>query len=119
MAETKIARRKTTVKLATPVVAHEKVVSEIELREPTGGEYVRLGDPRVLVRSQTGSGYFVEQNDVIAQYVEKCMVAPADAGVAAAVRELLSLEDMMAVKMAILDFFLVATAKVSARGSTP
>ncbi len=116
MAETKIARRKVTVKLATPVVVHEKVISEIELREPSGGEYVRLGDPRVLVRSQTGSGYFVEQNDVISQYVEKCIVAPGE--VAVALRELLSLEDMMAIKMAILDFFLVATAKVSARGST-
>ena len=119
MAETKIARGTMTVKLATPVVVHEKVITEIDLREPSGGEYVRLGDPRVLVRSQTGSGYFVEQNDVISQYVEKCIVAPADAGVKAALTQLLSLEDMMAIKMAILNFFLVATAKVSARGSTP
>jgi hypothetical protein len=115
MAERQTARNKKIVKLATPIVWFEKKVTEIELREPTGGEYVRLGDPRVLVRAQTGSGYFVEQNEVIEKYLDACIML--DGG--GTIMNLLGLEDAMAVKMAMLDFFLAAAAKTAARNSTP
>ncbi len=114
MAERKVARAKKIVTLSAPIEWAGKTVSEIELREPSGAEYVRHGDPRVLVRSQTGSGYFVEQNDVIEKYFEALINHEAHG----AILSLLSLEDTMAVKMAMLDFFLVASTKISARGST-
>lgn len=105
---------KKTIKLATLVELFGKKITEIQLREPNGGEYVRLGDPRVLVRSQTGSGYFVEQNDVIEKYLDVCIENEGGA----AIMSLLTLEDAMAVKMEILDFFLAAAARTAARNST-
>jgi hypothetical protein len=113
MADKPIARNK-KIKLATPIVWFDKKVAEIELREPTGGEYVRLGDPRVLVRSQTGSGYFVEQNEVIEKYLDACIALDG----AGSVMSKLALTDAMAVKMAMLDFFVAAAARTAATSST-
>jgi len=45
-----------TIKLAKPVKFHDKLLEEIELKEPSGGLYVKLGDPRVLVFNASGSG---------------------------------------------------------------
>jgi hypothetical protein len=106
MAETKTAGNRRIVKLSTPIEWFGKRLAEIELREPTGAEYVRLGDPRVLVRSQTGAGYFVEQNEVIEKYLDVCITL--DGG--AAVMAKLGLQDAMAVKMDMLGFFLAAAA---------
>jgi len=107
MAETKTARNKRHVKLTKPIEWFGRKLAEIELREPTGAEYVRLGDPRVLVYSQTGAGYFVEQNEVIEQYLDVCIALD---GGGAAVMSQLSLQDAMAVKMELLGFFLAAAA---------
>jgi hypothetical protein len=114
MADRQVARNKKTVKLATPIEWFGKRLAEIELREPTGSEYIRLGDPRVLVRSQTGSGYFVEQNEVIEKYLDACITIDGGASIMAQ----LNLQDAMTVKMEMLGFFLAAAATTAARNST-
>lgn len=106
---------KKIVKLAKPIELFGKRVAEVELREPSGGDYVRIGDPRVAVHSPTGSAYWVEQNEIVEKYFDKCIVHEAGG----AIVNMLGLEDAMAVKAEILGFFTEAAVKTAARKSTP
>ncbi len=47
------------VELRTPIEIHGKRTAEVELREPTGGLYVKHGEPRTLIFNSSGSGYWV------------------------------------------------------------
>ena len=61
-----------TIKLSKPVDFHGKPLAELELKEPSGGLYVKLGDPRVLVFNASGSGYWVERDEIIKAYLAAC-----------------------------------------------
>ena len=83
-----------------------QMVTQITLKEPSGRQYVKLGDPRVLVWNTSGGGYWVEQQEVIAAYLESCIVQDSDAAVLGAqILDRLALEDVMGVKAALFDFF--------------
>ena len=43
------------VTLQKPFEAHGKLTTEIELKEPTGALYIKLGDPRTLVFNSSGA----------------------------------------------------------------
>ena len=58
------------VKLTKQVEIFGKRVAEIVMKEPMGGQYTRIGDPRTLVFSTTGSGYWVEDKTAIVAYYE-------------------------------------------------
>jgi len=100
-----------TIKLAKPVKFHDKLLEEIELKEPSGGLYVKLGDPRVLVFNASGSGYWVEQNETIGAYLEACVVHEMGAHIIS----LLTLEDTMALKEELFGFFSDAGARRAAK----
>jgi len=82
--------------------AHGRLTTEIELKEPPGGLYIKLGDPRILVLNASGSGYWVEQPETISAYFDRLIVHEIGA---AAVLNLISLEDAMALKEALFGFF--------------
>ena len=105
-----------TVKLSKPIeiVAGKRLV-EVELREPHGGLYVKLGEPRVLVFNNSGSGYWVPQQDVIKAYFEELIVHELGGDLL----RLMSLDDTMATQEALFSFFSDAAARVAARKSTP
>ncbi len=102
------------VKLAHPFKYFDKMVTEIELKEPTGALYTRLGEPRTIVYNASGSGYFVDQADVIRAYLEALVVHELGADVF----NFIALEDAKALKEALLDFFLVAETRLIAQRQT-
>ncbi|HKI14342.1 MAG TPA: hypothetical protein VKA12_04930 [Roseiarcus sp.] len=104
-----------TVKLSKPVKFHDKLLDEIELKEPSGGLYVKLGDPRVLVFNASGSAYWVERNETISEYLEACVAHEMGAHII----NLLPLEDTMALKEELFGFFSDAAARRAAKKSTP
>lgn len=101
------------IKLEKPVEAFGKVFDEITLKEPNGSLYARLGEPRVGVYNEaTSSGYFIEQKDVIGQYLDR-LVDIGDAAATAAVLSSLSLVDMKRLKDALFSFFDEAALKAA------
>lgn len=105
---------KKVVKLASPIEVFGKTLRELEIREPTGREFMTNGEPRALVYSPGGSGYFIEQAEIIAKYCEKCIVSELGNDIFS----LLSLEDAKAVKETVLSFFSAADARRAAKNST-
>jgi hypothetical protein len=88
-----------TIKLHKTIAPYG--TTELELREPTGGLYIKLGDPRLLVFNPTGSGYWIEQPEVIRAYLEALVKHELGSDVI----NLLCLEDAMALKEALFAFF--------------
>lgn len=118
MTEIKITRPSKTIKLARPIPIGPKSIGEIEIKEPSGGLYTRLGEPRVMVYNASGSGYWVEQAQTVEAYLVELVQVPADPSLADAVRGLMSLEDMMAVKETFFSFFDEAARRLHARRQT-
>jgi hypothetical protein len=102
------------VELTKPIELHGKRLTEIELREPTGGLYVKHGEPRTLVFNSSGSGYWVAQQEVIKAYLEALIVHDLGGDLV----NLMSLEDVMATQEALYSFFSDAAERVAARKST-
>jgi hypothetical protein len=102
------------VKLTKPIELHGKRLAEVELREPNGGLYVKLGEPRVLVFNASGSGYWVPQQEAIKAYLEELIVHELGSDLV----NLMSLEDTMATQEALFVFFSDAAERIAARKST-
>lgn len=100
------------IKLTEPIEVFGKRVSEVELKEPNGGLYVRLGDPRTPVFGASGSMYYIENAEVIARYLDALLLGHEHGGEALLAQ--LSLNDAVAVKMRLLNFFdLAAVASMT------
>lgn len=97
---------KKTLKLMSPVQLHGAMISEISFREPRGGEFLDLGEPRVITRTKDDSIFLIENDAAIKAYVQSC-VEGNDGPV---VLQLLSLADMRAAKELVLSFFTDADA---------
>jgi hypothetical protein len=89
-----------SVPLQKPFPGAEGIVSTVIVREPSGSEYLQLGEPKTWVRAAGGMA-LVENDDVIRKYVERCIVKPDPL---LALNQL-SLKDMRAVRDAVLGFF--------------
>ncbi len=99
-----------TVQLLAPIEHHNATITELRLREPSGGLYARLGDPRVAVRTKEG-GYWVEQPDVIKAYLDK-LVDHQDGAV---LLGLMGMPDVMMLKEELFGFFAAAEGTIIAR----
>lgn len=100
----------TEIKLIRPIEHHGQTINSITLKEPTGGLYAKLGNPRLIVYNKDGSGYHVERDDAIEKYLD----ASIDHQDGSILLRLMSLADVMRVKAALLDFFTdAATAATS------
>jgi hypothetical protein len=102
------------VALRKPIQVFDKTLNSIKLKEPMGGLYLKLGDPRLLVFNPSGSGYWIEQPEVIRTYLETLVDEEAPAAVLA----LLSIDDVMALKEALFGFFSSAAERRSGTKST-
>ena len=89
--------------LDKPVHLHpgQPATTEITIREPTGGEFLDFGEPRIYSRTKDGAFFGVEDKEVIAQYLNVCIVN--DGGTH--LLRLLSVKDIRAVKVALFLFF--------------
>lgn len=93
--------------LSTPITVHGGVTGKVTVREPKGKDYIELGHPTTLVRTRHGMAE-VQNDDVIAAYINRCVdVDPL------LLLQQASLKDAMAIKDAVLDFFIAAQMKPS------
>lgn len=106
--------RTVRIALSSPLLTHDGPVSELVLREPRGSEYFALGEPTIITRNADGAMYYVEDAATIAAYIDKCAMEPATP----AALKSLTLRDAIAVKAAVLDFFMQARQVSSAESST-
>lgn len=95
-----------TIKLERPVELHGKMVGEIELREPTGAEYIDFGEPRVLAKNKDDTLFWVETSAAIKAYLSACLVSEAGTHIL----PLLSMADARSIKHALFGFFDYAQA---------
>jgi hypothetical protein len=96
-----------TITLSTPITVHGGVTTQVVVREPKGKDYIELGHPTTLVRTKNGVAE-VQNDDVIAAYINRCV----DVDPLLLVQQA-SLKDAMAIKDAVLDFFIGAQTKQS------
>ena len=99
-----------TLQLMVPIEHHGQTLTHVALREPSGGLYARLGDPRVAVRTKEG-GYWVEQPEVIKAYLDKLI----DHQDGAVLLGLMSMPDVMMLKEELFGFFAAAEGTIIAR----
>jgi hypothetical protein len=61
-----------TITLEKPVMLFGAHISEVHVKEPTGLQYLQLGDPRLAVSLGEG-GYWIEQPKVIQDYLDRVL----------------------------------------------
>lgn len=102
----------TIVKLSRSYAAHGKSFDSVELREPKLRDHLAVGDPVEMHPGPDGEGRFiVEHNDRILAYLGRLAVEGKPG------REMLDdldLVDSMALKDAIVDFFISAHRRKTA-----
>lgn len=91
------------VPLSAPIGAHGELVKEVVLREPRASDFFSLGDPFVWAQNADGSMFPVENSEAIRAYLDRCVVSPDPL-----LMGQIGLADAMAVKAAMLDFFVQA-----------
>lgn len=97
------------VPLSQTYEAHGITFAEVELRPPTIEEHFRIGDPVEAHSGPDGEGRFViEHHDRYLAYLDLLVVRPGREKIA-----VLGLEESMAIKEAIRDFFLEARQRRS------
>jgi hypothetical protein len=89
-----------TVHLTKPIVTHHGDTVSIELREPTGREFLEIGEPFTWQRPVGGEPVMIEVPGVLQAYAERCLTRPGPEFMVQ-----LGLADMMRVKDALTGFF--------------
>ena len=109
------------IKLLEPVTSYDRRYEEIVLREPRGELLMRLGQPRIPVTNfSAGSGYYVEPESVIKDYLVALIVIEKDDGMmpyAEALLNKLSLADSLRLRAELFNFFDLAALKSAAKPS--
>lgn len=99
-----------TITLTTPVELHGRPITVVILREPTGANYLDLGEPFALVGIKGGGVFRAEKEDVIRSYLGVCV--DHDAG--DHLVRMMSFRDARALVRALLDFFTESDQGISA-----
>lgn len=97
-----------TIELSVPVEWHKETVTAIELKEPTGGDYLDYGDPRKIIYRPDGTVLWEENNGVIKSYIERCVVVSK--GAAPPFVRLLNIADVKKIKVEMFGFFIDTSA---------
>lgn len=103
-----------TIKLSKPLITHEGDLHSLEITEPRGLDYLRLGEPVTYGQNPDGAVFIVENEDVIQRYVEVCVPITVNS----IILDQIGLEDAMKIKAAVLDFFRAARDRQSETSST-
>ncbi len=96
-----------TITLSTPITIHGGSTKQVIVSEPKGKDYIELGHPTTLVRTKHGMAE-VQNDDVIAAYINRCV----DVDPLLLIQQA-SLRDAIAIKGAVLDFFIIAQMQQS------
>ena len=101
-----------TIVLEKPVSLFGKQISEVRVTEPTGLQYIQLGDPRMPVSLGDGGGYWIEQPKIIEAYCDKIIeYGDGREKNGGALLALLSLDYAKQIKAALFGFFLPASER--------
>lgn len=92
---------RTVVKLTKPIAWASGTITELTIKEPTGQQYIDLGEPRTPVFSADNSGYWVEIPEKIKQYLDLCIEHEGGSLVLAQA----NIADARKIKAALLRFF--------------
>lgn len=99
---------KKTIRLEKSVKLFGVDIHEVHVKEPTGLQYLQLGEPRLAVSLGEG-GYWIEQPKIIQDYLDRLLDC-GDGKDGGALLALVSLTDAKALKGALFDFFRPAAA---------
>ena len=102
------------IDLHKPFEHHGATIATLTLKEPSGGLYADLGEPRILVRTGQGGGYYVEQPQTIKAYLDKLI----DHQDGAELLKLMGLADVMQTKEQLFGFFADAEAVIISKRLT-
>lgn len=97
------------VDLLDPVETHSGFVSVAEFKEPTGREYMELGEPYKIGRTEEGTVFSIDHDEKIQAYMERCIMQPINPVILGT----FSLANIIACKEAFLGFFGEARQKIS------
>jgi hypothetical protein len=100
-----------TITLSMPIRWHRGLISAITLREPKYRDFMTLGLPSTWVAVSGGGGFEQENVQALAEWIE-CL-ADCDA----TALELLSLQDTLALRGAVRDFFTESMARTASMPS--
>ncbi len=101
------------ITLSRPVALFDEPIREVEVREPTCAMYLDLGDPGTVARNPDGTLFHVEDREVVAAYIKRCVVHDH----VEALLMQLSLEDGRRLKETVLSFFYSGGAATSSASS--
>lgn len=108
-----------TLELSKPILLDDegKVrITSVRLKEPTGGQYLDNGEPRILAQNADGTMFWVEDKTAIRAYLSGCV----DHGNAGHVLRLMSIRDIRALREGLFGFFSAAPASPkAAQGGAP
>lgn len=105
-----MAQQKTIAIQGTKPQGHDAIpIATIVLREPKYADFIALGEPTVWTPGPNGIATRVDVPEVIGEYVERCLVEPKDH----LLLRQLDLVDAMAVRDAVVGFFIEAEARQS------
>jgi hypothetical protein len=90
-----------TIQLTSPIELHGQIFKELAFKEPTGAQYLDLGEPKTLVKTKDNSLFWSENDFAIARYLEVC----AGGEFGPVLVKSLSLADARKAKEIILSFF--------------
>ena len=79
-----------------------KTVKRIVLREPTYSLYARFGELYTYGRTAEGTEFATARDDVIAEYLDRCVIEPEDSSVLQLVN---NVKDARALRAALAGFF--------------
>lgn len=102
-------RETKTVKLQRPFAGTDGMIDEVVLREPVGKDVFEIGAPGQWMRTQDGAVAYIENNDALRMYAERCIVKPN----ALLAMGKMSVPDVLAVRDVIVGFFLGEPAEPS------
>lgn len=88
-----------TVKLITPITAHDEEISELTFREPTTKDTIEIGLPTLIIISEDKSTGVEVRQKVVAKYISKLCGIPKSSV------ECLSLTDFSACTKVVMGFF--------------
>lgn len=91
----------TIVSLSKRYEAHGEHFDTVEVRAPRFNDFIDLGEPFEAQRSPAGGTLVIENTEVVASYVRRCIVKPTidKLGV------IDEIADARAIREAVLDFF--------------
>jgi hypothetical protein len=105
----------TAVDLSGPIQGHGKSYNQVVVREPTARDFIELGQPEYVIFGPNNQATQHEDNGIIEQYLRRCIREPN----ADIVFAQINLRDAIALRTALLGFFIAARAGAMVDGSKP